>query len=137
MARRDQIVTVATARLHGVRQTVDSLAIAIAFVGTGVGLLALYLIAAKSGFGVRFAAFGNDVLQYGIEFSLLAAACWGFAAWPRRRMVFWACGLCLTMAAAVFGAYWSGVACQSKKAGMCAPLYPFLDERPSILLRQH
>ncbi len=109
---------------------------AIASVGTGVGLLAIYVIAAKSGFGARFAPFGNDVLQYGIEYSLLAAACWGFVAWPRRRRLFWACGLCLAMAAAVFGAYWSGVACESKKARMCSPLYPFLEERPSILLRQ-
>lgn len=137
MDSRDHRVTMDAARPRSGRQLLDSLVLGIAFVGTGVGMLAVYVIAAKSGFGARFAAFGNDVLQYGIEYSLLAAVCWGFIAWPRRRLLFWPCGLCLAMGAAVFGAYWSGVACESKKARMCAPLYPFLDERPSILLRQH
>jgi hypothetical protein len=40
------------------------------------------------------------------------------------------------MATTVFCAHYLGIACESKKARMCAPLYPFLDQRPSMLLRE-
>lgn len=106
-------------------------AAALASLGSAAGAFVVVRILWKSGFGTHLAFMANETLVHGIGWSLLAALCWALLAWRRPRWL-WLSALCLVAAAGIFGAYYAGIACTSKKRDICEPLLPSWQQRPSL-----
>jgi len=112
---------------RGVRAAVAALAL----LGSAAGAFVVVRILWKSGFGAHLAFMANETLVHGIGWLVLAALCWAVLAWRAPRWL-WLSALCLVAAAGIFGAYYAGIACTSKKRDTCEPLLPSWQPRPSL-----
>ena len=98
--------------------------VSIAVIGIGLGLSLVFYVLWKSSFGLVVAKMGTDVLRYGISSAIVGAVCSMAAAKVARKPVLVAfCCFGLSIALAIACLHGNGVACTSKKTGVCEPLW--------------